>query len=173
MSSLRHMHLDNHKLFSLDAFLEERRGMRSRALRLVMTNGCFDLLHAGHIFFLQRARALGDRLVVALNSDASVRMLKGASRPVQSESERAFALGALACVDYVVLFSESHLTAELSAIQPDVYTKAGDYALDRLHRGERAALEACKAEIQFIPFLAGFSTTKLIRKITLAGGDYL
>ena len=162
--------LDNPKNLSLNAFLEERSSLRQRGLKLVMTNGCFDLLHTGHIFFLQQARLLGDRLVVALNSDASVRILKGASRPVQSEEERAFALGALACVDYVVLFSESHLTAEISAIQPDVYTKAGDYTLERLHQGERAALEACKAKIQFIPFLAGFSTTNLIRKITLAGG---
>jgi rfaE bifunctional protein nucleotidyltransferase chain/domain len=164
------MQLDNPKLSALNAFLEERRRMRSRAQRLVMTNGCFDLLHTGHIFFLQKARALGDGLVVAVNSDSSVKALKGRSRPVQGELERAFALGALACVDYVVLFSEPNLTKEIAAIQPDVYTKAGDYSLGRLHGGELAALEACHAEIRFIAFLEGFSTSSLIRRITLAEG---
>ena len=135
-----------------------------------MTNGCFDLLHTGHIYFLQNARRLGDRLIIALNSDASVRILKGPKRPVQSELERAFALAALDCVDYIVMFSEPNLIMEITELQPDIYTKAGDYDLDRLHAGERIALERGGATIKFLPFLTGFSTTNLIRKIVEAGG---
>jgi rfaE bifunctional protein nucleotidyltransferase chain/domain len=135
-----------------------------------MTNGCFDLLHTGHLYFLQEARKLGDCLIVALNSDASVRQLKGPQRPVIGEKERAYALAALSCVDYVVIFRAANLVKEIQTLQPDIYTKAGDYSLDRLHAGERAALEKCNAQIRFLPFLKGFSTTSLIGKIAQAGG---
>ena len=149
---------------------EVRRQLRNSGRTLVMTNGCFDLLHTGHIYFLQEARKLGDRLLIALNSDASVRALKGPKRPIQTELDRAFALAALACVDFVVIFSKPNLVSEISALCPDVYTKAGDYTLSKLHAGERAALEVCAAKIEFLPFLNGFSTTGLVRKIVLAGG---
>lgn len=164
------MILDNPKLVSLASMAEMRARLRSDGQVLVMTNGCFDLLHAGHIYFLQHARKLGDRLIVAVNSDSSVRVLKGPKRPVQTEQERAFALAALACVDHLVIFTEPNLSGEIKALQPDVYTKAGDYSLDRLHQGERAALEAGGAKIQFLPYLEGFSTTRLIQKIIKAGG---
>ena len=147
-----------------------RQHLRATGQTLVMTNGCFDLLHAGHICFLQNARRLGDRLLVAVNSDASVRLLKGPKRPVQGEMERAFALAALACVDFLVMFNEPNLVGEITALQPDIYTKAGDYDIGRLHAGERAALEGEGAKIRFLPFLDGFSTTNLIRKIVEAGG---
>lgn len=163
------MELDNPKLVSLNAMAEERRRLRSAGEVLVMTNGCFDLLHTGHIYFLQHARQLGDRLLVLLNSDTSTRTLKGPKRPVQTESERAFALAALECVDHVVIFSTPQLVSEIEVIRPDIYVKAGDYNLDRLHPGERAALESAGAKITFLPFLAGFSTTGLIQKITRAG----
>jgi rfaE bifunctional protein nucleotidyltransferase chain/domain len=149
---------------------EERQRLRVLGHRLVMTNGCFDLLHTGHIYFLQHARQLGDSLLVALNADISVVALKGPKRPIQSEQERAFALAALECVDHLVIFSEPNLVQELVAIQPDVYTKAGDYNLLKLHAGERAALQAGGASIQFLSFLQGFSTTRLIDKIIHAGG---
>jgi len=164
------MALENPKLLPLDAMVAERQRLRAAGRSLVMTNGCFDLLHTGHIYFLQQARQLGDRLVVALNSDASVKVLKGPKRPVQSELERAFGLAALECIDYVVLFTEPTLVKEIVALQPDLYTKAGDYDLGRLHAGERAALEAGQAKIQFLPFLTGYSTTRLIQKIMHAGG---
>lgn len=135
-----------------------------------MTNGCFDLLHTGHLHFLQQARQLGDCLMVALNGDASVRRLKGEHRPVIGEKERAYALAALACVDYIVIFRTTNLVKEIQALQPDIYTKAGDYTLDRLHAGERTALEAAGARIKFLPFLKGFSTTSLIARIAHAGG---
>ena len=135
-----------------------------------MTNGCFDLLHTGHIYFLQHARRLGDRLLVALNSDLSVKALKGPRRPVQTEMERAYAIAALECVDYVVIFSHPNLATEIAALRPDVYTKAGDYDLTKLHAGEKAALDKVGAKIQFLPFLDGFSTTSLIGTIMRAGG---
>jgi rfaE bifunctional protein nucleotidyltransferase chain/domain len=161
---------NNPKLIAVNAMQEVRQALRKRSQSLVMTNGCFDLLHTGHIYTLQNARRLGDRLLVALNSDASVRQLKGPLRPVQNELERAFALAALECVDHVLIFTDADLTREIAALAPDVYTKAGDYSLDRLHSGERAALERVGARIQFTPFLQGFSTSSLIQKITQAGG---
>jgi rfaE bifunctional protein nucleotidyltransferase chain/domain len=143
--------------------------MRIAGKRVVLTNGIFDLLHTGHLFYLQKARALGDALFIALNSDASTRALKGPARPVQDETQRAYALAALACVDAVMIFREPRLTAEIRALRPDVYCKAGDYTLDKLNPEERAALEAAGTRIEFISFLPGFSTTNLIAKIRAAG----
>jgi rfaE bifunctional protein nucleotidyltransferase chain/domain len=160
---------ENPKLFALSPLADERRRLRRTGQVLVMTNGCFDLLHPGHVCFLQNARRLGDRLLVALNSDSSVKGLKGPERPVQTELERASALAALDCVDYLVLFTEPNLVGEIVALQPDVYAKADDYDLSKLHPGERAALEACGATIRFLPFLEGFSTTSLLRKKIQAG----
>ena len=163
------MNLDNPKLFSLEGAVARREALRAAGKRVVLTNGVFDLLHTGHLFYLQQARALGDALFIALNADASVRALKGPLRPVQSEEQRAYALGALAGVDAVLVFRTPRLDAEIRALRPDVYTKAGDYTLEKLDAGERAALEAVGAEIKFMPFLPGFSTTNLIAKIRAAG----
>ena len=164
------MFLQNQKLMTLASIVGERERLRRERATLVMTNGCFDLLHTGHIYFLQHARRLGDRLLVALNSDVSVKALKGTKRPVQSELERAFGLAALECVDYIVIFSQPNLVEEIRSIRPDIYTKAGDYNLSKLHFGEKAALDDAKAKIQFLPFLDGFSTTRLIKTIVQAGG---
>ncbi len=163
------MKLDNPKLRNLEHSVTQRRKLQAGGRRVVLTNGVFDLLHTGHLYFLQQARQLGDALFVALNSDASVRALKGPLRPVQSEEERAYALAALACVDGVVVFHEPRLTPEIRALQPDVYCKAGDYTLEKLDAGERAALQEVGAEIKFVPFLPGFSTTELIARIKAAG----
>ncbi len=135
----------------------------------MLTNGVFDLLHTGHLFYLKQARALGDALLIALNADASVRALKGPTRPVQTEEQRAYALGALGCVDGVTIFREPRLTAEIRALKPDVYCKAGDYTLEKLNAEERSALESVGAQIEFLPFLPGFSTTQLIARIKAAG----
>jgi rfaE bifunctional protein nucleotidyltransferase chain/domain len=162
--------LDNPKLFSLADAKALRAKWRAAQRKVVLTNGVFDLLHTGHIHSLQAARASGDALVVAINSDASVRAIKGPARPVQGQQERAFALGALACVDAVVIFSEPRLTKEITALEPDVYCKAGDYTIETLNPEERKALERVGAKIVFVPFLAGFSTTNLIAKIKAAGG---
>jgi len=161
--------LDNPKLRTLADTLAWREQLRSEGRRVVLTNGVFDLLHTGHLFYLQQARALGDALLIALNADASVRALKGPARPVQSEEQRAYALGALACVDAVTIFREPRLTAEIRALRPDVYCKAGDYTLEKLNAEERGALEEVRARIEFLPFLPGFSTTQLIARIKAAG----
>ncbi|MBL9212299.1 MAG: adenylyltransferase/cytidyltransferase family protein [Opitutaceae bacterium] len=146
-----------------------REARRREGRRVVLTNGVFDLLHTGHLYYLREARRLGDALIIALNADASVRVLKGPARPVQSEEQRAYALGALACVDAVVIFRAPRLTAEIQALRPDVYCKAGDYTLEKLNPEERGALEATGARIEFLPFLPGFSTTNLIARIRAAG----
>jgi rfaE bifunctional protein nucleotidyltransferase chain/domain len=161
--------LDNPKLRSLEFSVTQRQKLRAAGRRVVLTNGVFDLLHTGHLYYLQQARALGDALMVALNGDTSVRALKGPTRPVQTEAERAYALAALACVDGIVIFDTPRLTAEIRALRPDVYCKAGDYTLEKLDASEREALQAVGAEIKFLPFLEGFSTTKLIAKIKAAG----
>lgn len=163
--------LQNPKLFtSLDDAVAAREKLRAVGKTLVLTNGVFDLLHTGHLFYLQKARALGEALFIALNSDASVRELKGPLRPVQNEIERAYALGATWFVDGIVVFREKRLIPEILALSPDVYSKAGDYTLEKLDPGERAALEKVGAKIDFMPFLPGFSTTNLIAKIKAAGG---
>lgn len=161
--------LENDKLFSLPEAVSHRAALQRAGQRLVLTNGVFDLLHTGHLSYLKKARSLGDALYVALNSDESVRALKGPTRPVQSEIERAYALSALWFVDGIIIFRTPRLTAEIEALRPDVYTKAGDYTLDKLDPGERGALEQVGARISFLPFLPGFSTTQLIAKIKAAG----
>lgn len=163
------MKLDNPKLRTLEETLAWRESLQREGRRLVLTNGVFDLLHTGHLYYLRQARRLGDALAIALNADASVRALKGPTRPVQTEEQRAYALGALACVDGVVVFRAPRLTAEIRALRPDVYCKAGDYTLEKLNSEERAALEEVGAHIEFLPFLPGFSTTQLIARIKAAG----
>jgi rfaE bifunctional protein nucleotidyltransferase chain/domain len=144
------------------ASISERMGAEKR--KLVFTNGCFDLLHAGHVRYLQQARRLGDALVVALNGDASVRALKGPARPINEEQDRAEVLGALACVDYVTIFQSERVTDLVQAIRPQVYAKGGDYTVDSLDAGERAALEGVGAEIKILPLVPGKSTTNIIKK---------
>ncbi len=161
--------LPNPKLFSLAEAVSRRAEWRAAGRRVVLTNGVFDLLHTGHLYYLQQARALGDVLLIALNSDASVRALKGPLRPVQNEWQRAYALAATWFVDGIVIFREKRLTAEIEALAPDVYTKAGDYTLEKLDAEERHALQALGTRIEFMPFLAGFSTTQLIARIKAAG----
>ena len=133
--------------------------------KLVFTNGCFDLLHAGHVRYLEQARALGDALVVALNSDQSVRALKGPDRPLNNENDRAEVMSALRAVDAVVVFHDERATALIDAIRPHVYAKGGDYTVDSLNREERKALENARTEIRILPLVPGKSTTKTINKM--------
>ena len=132
---------------------------------LVMVNGCFDLLHLGHICFLQEARKLGSALAVAINSDRSVRQLKGKSRPIVSQWDRSSALLALSCVDYVFIFDQIRATNIIGIIRPNIYAKAADYSLETMNPRELAELRRIKAKIFFVPMLAGYSTTSLIKKI--------
>jgi rfaE bifunctional protein nucleotidyltransferase chain/domain len=139
--------------------------MRESGRKLVFTNGCFDLLHVGHVRYLEAARALGDALLVAINGDESVRVLKGDGRPLNSESDRAEVVSALACVDYVAVFPEVRVTALLEKVRPAIYVKGGDYTADSLHAEEREALERIGTEIRILPFEAGHSTSGLLGKI--------
>lgn len=159
----------NPKLFpSLEAAVARREALAKEGKKLVLTNGCFDLLHCGHVYYLRDAAALGDELWIGLNGADSVRALKGPTRPVQGDLERAFVLGALGFVSGIFFFHTPRLDAEIRALRPDVYAKAGDYTLETLNSDERAALESCGARIEFLPFLPGFSTTSLIGKISAA-----
>jgi rfaE bifunctional protein nucleotidyltransferase chain/domain len=143
--------------------------MRASGRKLVFTNGCFDLLHAGHVRYLQAARALGDALAVAINGDESVRALKGDGRPLNRAADRAEVLAALACVDYVTIFSETRATDLLAKIRPAIYVKGGDYTRETLDPDERAALEQANAEIRIVPFEKGYSTSSVMEKIRKAG----
>jgi rfaE bifunctional protein nucleotidyltransferase chain/domain len=157
---------------SLKRAVAVRRAAARAGAPFVLTNGVFDLLHPGHVSYLEAARRLAGakgRLFVALNSDASVRKLKGPRRPVMDEASRAYSLGQLRSVDGIVIFRGKRLAREIAALAPDVYCKAGDYTLAKLDPSERAALEAAGSRVVFLPFLRGFSTTRLIGRIKKAG----
>jgi rfaE bifunctional protein nucleotidyltransferase chain/domain len=162
----------NPKLLSLRRAVAVRRRLARTGGTFVLTNGVFDLLHPGHTSYLEAARRLAGRkgkLFVALNSDASVRKLKGPLRPILDERSRAYSLSQLRSVDGVVIFRGKRLAREIAALKPDVYGKAGDYTLAKLDPEERAALQAAGAKVVFLPFLKGFSTTNLVRRIKAAG----
>ena len=143
--------------------------MRNQGRKLVLTNGCFDLLHIGHVRYLQGARALGDALAVAINGDESVRALKGEGRPLSIETDRAEVIAALECVDHVIIFPEVRATQLLEKVRPAIYVKGGDYTAETLHPDERAALEHAGAEIRILPFEKGHSTSNLIDEIKKLG----
>jgi D-beta-D-heptose 7-phosphate kinase/D-beta-D-heptose 1-phosphate adenosyltransferase len=151
------------KILSRAALLDERERLRAAGRRLVFTNGVFDLLHVGHVRYLAQARALGDALVVAINSDRAVRELKGADRPVFDEAERAEILAALRVVDYVVVFDDISPRSLIGELLPDVLVKGGDYDLDQIHGREE--VEAAGGKVISLPFVEGSSTTALIQKI--------
>jgi rfaE bifunctional protein nucleotidyltransferase chain/domain len=156
----------NPKLQSADALARVRDALDAKGRRLVFTNGCFDLLHVGHVRYLQAARALGDALLVAVNGDASVRALKGPTRPINGEHDRAEVLAALACVDHIVIFHTERVTDLVRVIRPHVYVKGGDYTIDSLDPGERAAIEEVRAEIRILPLVPGRSTTATIARMS-------
>lgn len=156
------------KIISWDLLPEWRAAMRKQGKRLVVTNGCFDLLHVGHVTYLETARNQGDALLIGLNGDAAVRQLKGPGRPLNAESDRAVVLAALESVDGVCIFTERRATRFLSAAQPDIYVKGGDYTVETLDAEERGVVQAANAKIVIIPFVAGKSTTGLLEKITKA-----
>jgi len=142
-----------------------RTAMRATGKRLVVTNGCFDLLHVGHVTYLETAGAQGDALLVGVNSDAAVRQLKGPDRPVTPEDDRAAVLAALESVDGVCIFAEATATRFLAAARPDIYVKGGDYTPDTLNQDERHAVEQTGGKIVIIPFVPGKSTTATLKKI--------
>ncbi len=127
------------------------------------TNGCFDILHVGHVRYLQKTKSLADYSIVMLNSDSSVKLIKGDSRPINNENDRAEILTALSCVDYVVLFKEKSPAELLEKIKPDIYTKGADYTLETLP--ERDIVKRAGIKVEFIEFVQGKSTTNIINKI--------
>lgn len=139
--------------------------LRRQRRRLVLTNGCFDLLHVGHVRYLQQARELGDLLAVAVNGDESVRALKGPGRPLNSEDDRAEVLAALECVDFVTIFPTLRATQVIEALQPAIYAKGGDYKLASLDPEEVAALKKAGAEIKTLPLVPEKSTSRLIERM--------
>ena len=153
------------KIVELEELSNRCKEVRSAGKKIVATNGCFDLLHVGHVRYLQAARALGDLLVVGLNGDRSVHELKGAGRPITTQSDRAEILAALECVDLVTIFPEIRATKFLAAVRPTVYVKGGDYSSETLDDEERAVLKEIGAEIRLIPFETGYSTSGLIEQI--------
>jgi rfaE bifunctional protein nucleotidyltransferase chain/domain len=153
------------KILSLSQLSERANEIRQAGQRLVLTNGCFDLLHVGHIRYLQEARELGDFLVVAVNGDESVRALKGAGRPLNTEEDRAEILAALECVDFVTIFPARRVTAVIEALRPAIYVKGGDYTMESLDSEEVAALKSVGAEIKTLPLVPGKSTSSLIGRM--------
>src|ERR1700677_121628 len=153
------------KIISWDGLPAWRAGVRSQKKKLVVTNGCFDLLHLGHVTYLENARNLGEALLVGVNADSAVRELKGPGRPVNDENDRALVLAALESVTGVCLFAERAATRFLSIAQPDIYVKGGDYTLETINQDERRAVEQAGGKIIFIPFVTGKSTTRLLHKI--------
>ena len=152
------------KILTGQAMLAERERLRARGKRLVFTNGVFDLLHVGHVRYLEQARALGDALVVAINSDRTVRELKGPELPVFDQAERAEILAALRVVDYVVVFDDVSPRRLIAELLPDVLVKGGDYDLDQIHGREE--VEAAGGKVISLPFVEGASTTTLIQKMS-------
>jgi rfaE bifunctional protein nucleotidyltransferase chain/domain len=139
--------------------------LRAQGRRLVFTNGCFDLLHVGHVRYLQAARRCGDALAVAVNGDESVRALKGPTRPINCEADRAEVLAGLECVDFVVLFHTPRVDSVIREVRPAVYVKGGDYTLETLDPAERAALEAVGARVNIVGLVPGKSTTAVVQKM--------
>lgn len=142
--------------------------LREAGQRVVFTNGCFDILHAGHVRYLQEARAQGDCLVLGLNTDASVQRLKGPARPINNELDRAEVVGALACVDYVVLFGEQTAEKLIAKVRPVVYVKGGDYTLETLP--EAKIVQSYGGRVHFVEMVPGRSTTNVIKKIASEEG---
>ena len=151
------------KILTETALVDRTGTLRQHGTTIVFTNGCFDLLHPGHVAYLEAARALGDILVVAVNSDRSVRALKGPTRPFTPAGDRAIVLAALACVDYVVAFDDDTAERLVQRLQPDIYVKGGDYARDE--PVEAAVVRAYGGDVRILPFASGYSTTDLVQRI--------
>ena len=149
-------------IMTLEEAVAWRQELRNQNKKLVVTNGCFDILHRGHVEYLNESAKLGDAMLLLVNSDASVRALKGEGRPINDEVSRAFVLCGLASVDAAVVFDCSDCHTELASLKPDIYVKGGDYTLDTLNKLERNALLEAGTVICFKPFVNGFSTTNII-----------
>jgi len=159
------LNLLEEKIKTSDSLVAWRESVRKKQQKLVMTNGCFDILHRGHIEYLLKAREQGDVLLVALNSDESVRTLKGPDRPLNDELSRALVLSALFFVDAVSVFNSQRCTSLIEQIKPDIYVKGADYSLETINQEEKTALLKAGTDIRFIEFVPGFSTSSIIERM--------
>lgn len=155
----------NAKILTLTELARRAAEIRADGRRLVLTNGCFDLLHVGHVRYLQQAAKLGDCLTVAVNGDESVQALKGPGRPLNGADDRAEVLAALECVDFVTIFPTVRATEVIEAVRPAIYVKGGDYTSESLDPEEVAALNKVGAEIKILPLVPEKSTTRLIERL--------
>ena len=153
------------KLMEMEKLAARTAELRASGKKVVFTNGCFDLLHVGHVRYLRAARELGDVLAVGINGDDSVRELKGPNRPLNNERDRAELVAALECVDLVTIFPEARATRLLEMVRPAIYAKGGDYTPATLNAEERAVLEKIGTDIRIIPFEAGYSTSLMLEKL--------
>jgi rfaE bifunctional protein nucleotidyltransferase chain/domain len=156
------------RVLTLEELVQMRARWRAQGLRLVLTNGTFDLLHVGHVRYLEAARELGDILVVGINSDRSVQAYKGPGRPVVPQDERAEVVAALRCVDYTVIFDEPTASRLVGALRPEVYVKGGDYAPGGKPLPEAEMVKAYGGQVCIVPYVPGHSASDLIRR---SGGD--
>ncbi|HUR45566.1 MAG TPA: adenylyltransferase/cytidyltransferase family protein [Candidatus Saccharimonadales bacterium] len=154
------------KILSWEALKSWRGALRKQRRRLVATNGCFDILHLGHVTYLEAARKEGDALLVAVNSDASVSAIKGPNRPVNNEQDRAAVLSALASVDAVLVFYEPDAMRMLAEVKPDIYAKGGDYTIDTINQDERRLVESQGGKVVVLGGVPGKSTTGLLEKMS-------
>ncbi len=166
----------NDKVVPLEKLQQRAKALRTAGKKLVATNGCFDLLHVGHVRYLNGARALGDALIVGINGDESVRELKGRGRPVNNQNDRAEIIAALGCVDLVAIFPElratrflERATRFLELAAPNIYVKGGDYNADTLNSDEREVLRKIGAKIDIVPLERGFSTSDLVKRLSKLG----
>jgi len=151
------------KLMELSTLQAQLKEWRAAGQKVVFTNGCFDILHVGHVTLLAHAKALGDKLILGLNSDESVKRLKGEQRPINKESDRAIILAALECIDAVVIFHEDTPTELIQALTPDILVKGGDYTKEQIVGADY--VEQCGGEVVIVPFVKGYSTTETLAKI--------
>ncbi len=156
------------KVITEEPLKERLQQERAQGRTIVWTNGVFDILHAGHVTYLERAAALGDVLVVGLNTDASVQLNKGPLRPIVPERERARLLAALACVDYVILYGDQSPVELIGRLRPDIYAKGGDYNIDTINQPERRLMERLGGRIELLPGVPGLSTSAIIERILAA-----
>jgi D-glycero-beta-D-manno-heptose 1-phosphate adenylyltransferase len=154
------------KIVRLEELAQRANKLHAAGKKIVVTNGCFDLLHVGHVRYLNAARALGDALIVGINGDQSVRELKGPGRPVNGENDRAEIVAALRCVDLVTIFPEMRATRFLELAAPDIYVKGGDYNQETLNAEERRVLQKIGAKIDIVPFEPGYSTSDLLARLS-------
>ena len=155
--------MQNKKIKTIKELNEIVENLKNHNKKIVTTNGVFDILHIGHIRYLQQAKKLGDALIVAVNSDSSVKKIKDPGRPLNNENDRAEALAALECVDYVAIFSEENPIKFLEMIKPQVHVKGGDYKIEKIM--EKGTVEKNNGKVVLIPEIKGYSTTEFIKKI--------